>query len=148
MSYVNLNYHIILGTKYQEPTIEESIEERLYAYIGGILRNRDGVLLAAGGTADHVHLLASLHQTTDVASVVRDIKSNANQWINDLEDYPHDFQWKVTYGAFTVSRSGIPDVSRYIENQKEHHRRKSFRREFTQYLEKHDVDYDEQYLWE
>ena len=146
MSYTSLTYHIVFGTKKREYSLAETIRERLYAYIGGVVQHLDGHLLAIGGMGDHVHILASFHQTVDVATAIREIKANSARWINELDEYHHDFQWQSKYGAFTVSRSRIPELEEYIENQQEHHRHKTFREEFVQFLEKHDLEYDEEYV--
>ncbi|MFB6263360.1 MAG: IS200/IS605 family transposase [Bradymonadaceae bacterium] len=148
MSYTDLNYHVVFATEGRQNLVTDAIRDRLYDYIGGIVRNLDGRAKAIGGTADHVHLLASLHQTTDVSTAVRDIKSNSSTFVNDLDDFRPTFAWQTKYAAFTVSRSRVSEVVEYIENQREHHRTRSFAEELVVLLERHDIDYDEEYLWE
>jgi REP element-mobilizing transposase RayT len=148
MSHVNLNYHLIFGTKNHKNLIDTHIRERLYEYIGSIIRDKDGNQMEIGGTGNHIHILASFHQTKNVAGMVRDIKSNSAGWLNETDEYPHQFRWQTKYGAFNVSKSRVPAVAEYIQNQQEHHRAKTFREEFVEFLDRHEIDYDDQYLWE
>jgi len=147
-SFASLHCHIIFSTKHRMPWITPELQPRLYEYTGGILRNHDCALIAAGGVPDHVHLLVSLHRTMDVAEVVGLIKANSSKWIHETFPEHHDFAWQIGYGAFTVSYSNIPQVKRYLASQAEHHRRRSFQKEFLEFLKRHDIKYDERYVWE
>jgi putative transposase len=128
-SFTHLTYHVVFATKYRNPSIINSLQERLYQYISGTLRARKGLLIEIGGVADHVHILAHLSPTLAVADVVRDVKANSSKWINDLSDTRSPFEWQKGYGAFTVSYSQINSVQSYIRNQEEHHKTKSFQDE-------------------
>jgi putative transposase len=143
-----LNCHIIFSTKNREPLLTHGWTPRLYEYIGGILRTKNCSLLAAGGMADHLHVLVSFGKQISIADVVRDIKSNSSHWIHESFDSLHGFAWQSGYGAFTVSASNLGDVKRYIANQTEHHKMHSFQEEFLAFLERHEIEYDERYLWE
>ena len=140
-SFTSLTVHVIFGSKDRRPLITPEIAPRLYDYVGGIVRNHNGQLLAAGGTADHVHLLVALHVQSNVADMVRVIKANASKWVRETLPVS-DFAWQVGYGAFTVSHSNRDDVRRYIATQAEHHRRVSFDEEFVLFLKRHGVAYD------
>lgn len=146
-SYVNLIYHIIFSTKDREPIITSAYQERLYEYIGGIIRAQGGIALAINGVADHVHILAKLRQDKALSEVIRDCKSNASGWMHNLFPEQKDFAWQNGYGAFTVSASQIAEVSRYIANQEKHHRKRSFRDEFIAILKANEMEFDEKYLW-
>lgn len=102
----------------------------------------------AGGVADHVHLLATLHQTTPVADFVRDIKSGSSRWLHERDICFRKFTWQTKYGAFSVSLSMEETVRAYIQNQKEHHRKRTFQEEFKAMLDRHGITYDERYMWE
>jgi REP element-mobilizing transposase RayT len=104
-------------------------------------------LRAAGGMPDHVHLLVSLGRTLSIADLIRIVKSNSSGWIHD-ELQIRDFAWQVGYGAFAVSFSNLEQVKTYIANQEEHHRRMSFQDEFREFLRRHELKWDERYLWD
>jgi REP element-mobilizing transposase RayT len=147
-SYVSLHCHLVFSTKNREPLIRTDWAPRLYQYIGGIVRGQGGCLIAAGGMADHVHLLASLGKTNAVADLVRDVKSNSSRWVHETLANLRGFAWQTGYGAFAVSYSKIDEVKRYIAGQEEHHRVRSFKEEFVAFLERHGIEYDERYVWE
>lgn len=129
-------------------TIHVEIQDRLYEYMGGIIRNLNGALLHVGGIEDHVHCLVNLPANRTVSDCVRDIKANSSKWINELPETNVKFHWQKGYGAFTVSYSQIEIVRRYIINQREHHRVRSFREEFIELLERHGIEYETKYLFE
>ncbi len=145
-TYVDLEYHVIFSTHEQRPFIASGIRQRLYDYIGGILKNERCVLLAAGGTEDHVHLLISTHTQMAIADLMRAVKAKSSKWIH--ENFPNkaDFQWQAGYGAFSVSRSNREIVMKYIDSQKEHHRKISFKEELASILKKCGVQFDPKYL--
>lgn len=147
-SFACLHYHIVFSTKNRRPLIDDDLKQRLYDYVGGILRRHEGILLAAGGTADHVHLLAGIHRTVAVADAVRTIKGNASKWVHETFPDRRAFGWQDGYGAFTVSWSNIDAIKAYLARQEEHHRKRSFEEEFVELLERHGVAYDERYLWD
>jgi REP element-mobilizing transposase RayT len=146
-SFGSLHCHIVFSTKHRLPQITPEIQPRLFEYIGGILRNHSSCLIAAGGMLDHVHLLASLGRTAAAADAVRLIKSNSSGWIRSELALP-DFRWQDGYGAFAVSYSNIDQVKFYLANQEQHHRRISFQEEFLEFLRKHDLEWDERYIWD
>ena len=147
-SYTCLRYHLIWSTKHRQPLISEDIRDRLFQYIGGIIRDDGGKLLAAGGMPDHVHLLADIGKQQSVVDAVRDIKANSSGWIHKTFPQYQSFAWQTGYGAFTVSYSSVEAVKNYIANQAEHHRKRTFQEEFVEFLQRHGIEYDERYLWE
>ena len=147
-SYTCLRYHLIWSTKHRQPLISEDIRDRLFQYIGGIIRDDGGKLLAAGGMPDHVHLLADIGKQQSVVDAVRDIKANSSGWIHKTFPQYQSFAWQTGYGAFTVSYSSVEAVKNYIANQAEHHRQRTFQEEFVEFLQRHGIEYDERYLWE
>ena len=140
--------HMVFSTKHRFPLIVPELRPRLYPYFGGLLRAGQGRLLKAGGTSDHVHLLASLHQTSSIAGTICEIKSKTSIWIH--EEFPRlkKFSWQTGYGAFSVGFGEVERVKRYIETQEAHHRRKTFKEELIWLLEEHGLEYDERYLWD
>ena len=128
--------------------IDAELQPRLHAYLGGILRELNCKALAVGGTADHVHLLASLSPTISVAEAVRVVKANSSKWIRRASSEHRLFAWQAGYAAFSVSASSARAVMQYIQNQERHHREVSFQHELLAYLKKHGLAYDERYLWD
>jgi putative transposase len=146
-SYTCLRYHVIFSTKNRVPQIAPSIRDRLHEYVGGIIRDEKGRLMAAGGTPDHVHLLVSTHPQTALSDLLRQVKASSSRWIHERFADLRDFAWQDGYGAFTVSHSNVGQVMTYIADQQQHHRRVSFQEEFLGFLRRHDVSYDERYIW-
>ena len=125
--------------------IAEPWREELHAYIGGILREIDATALSIGGPGDHVHVLLSLKATHTLAEVTRQMKRGSSLWIHQRG--VAKFAWQDGYGAFTVSPSQFSKVRRYIEDQVEHHRKKTFEEEYVELLRLSGVEFDEKYLW-
>ena len=144
-SLCRLLVHVIFSTKGRAALISDDIAPRLYAYIGGVVSHRHGNLIAAGGVEDHVHLLIDLHQNIAVAELVRDIKANSSRWLRE-EDLIPDFAWQTGYAAFSVSRSNSAAVVAYISNQRLHHARRPFADELIDFLHRHEIEYDPQYV--
>lgn len=145
-TYHKLLTHVIFSTKHREPFILPEWEADLYAYIGGIVRNRKADLLAAGGMPDHVHLLLKCPADIALADLVRDVKAISSKWRHDAADPA--FGWQTGYGAFSVSQSMTDTVAGYIRGQPAHHRARTFRDEFVELLRKHEIAYDDRYLWD
>jgi REP element-mobilizing transposase RayT len=144
-TFTNLLFHIIFSTKDRVPRID-AVERRLYQYIGGIIRGEGGAILEIGGVPDHVHILAKFKADTSVSEMLRQIKSNSSGWMNKLPETVDRFEWQGGYAAFSVSESQVPAVRKYIQNQKEHHTKVSFKDELIALLEKHGIEYDERYI--
>ena len=147
MSYTSLFYHIVFSTKDRRALLSEELLPRACEYMGGIIRNMKGKMLAANGTPDDVHLAALLRPTAAVADVVRDVKANTSGWIHQTLPNLRAFQWQDGYAAFSVSRSVLPEVVAYIRKQEAHHRKMTFQEELIGLLERHGVEYDERYIW-
>ena len=145
-SFTNLLYHIIFSTKERRPLITPAHEPRLYEYIGGIIKGTGRVTLGINGAEDHVHVLTKLRPDRALSDVLRDLKSNASGWMHDVFPEVRDFSWQRGYGAFTVSQSSVEEVRRYLQRQKEHHRKYSSRDEFIQFLELNGIEFDKRYL--
>jgi REP element-mobilizing transposase RayT len=111
------------------------------------VRDLGGTALEIGGVADHVHLLIKLKPTLALADFMRELKSGSSKWLNEEEMRLRKFGWQDGYGAFSVSESQVSQVRTYIRNQEQHHRRVGFQEEFVRLLERHGIEYDEQYLW-
>jgi len=139
-------FHLIWSTKERRHLILPKMEERLYAYIGGIIRKR-GNLLEIGGIKNHIHLLIELSNLDDFTTLIRNTKSFSTAWMKKEFPLNKDFAWQDGYGSFTVSYSQIEKTRAYIKNQKQHHQRFSFEQEFLQLLKAHKLKFDEHYLF-
>ena len=147
-TFTKLAYHVVFSTKYRRPLIQAALEKRLYEYIGGIIRAQKGCLIEIGGIEDHIHLLVNLSPIKAISDTIRDIKANVSRWCNELPDQTSRFEWQAGYGAFTVSYSHLEAVTRYIQNQREHHKTKTFEEEYIRLLELHDIEFEHRYLFE
>jgi putative transposase len=139
------NYvHIAFSTKQRAATLT-SDPDRIWSYLAGIARGTGMIPMAVNGHVDHVHLLLALPSERSVAKAVNLLKSNSSKWMNQQK---RGFAWQRGYGAFSVSKSKLAVVTRYIENQQEHHRKRSFESEFIALLDAHGVNYDPRYVFD
>jgi REP element-mobilizing transposase RayT len=136
-------YHAVFSTRQRRAMIKPDIEDRLHAFIGGILRDLECTAIAVGGIPDHVHLLACYPAKLAHADMLRHVKSRSSAWIRETFPPLCDFAWQEGYGGFTVSKSAVDAVAEYIRRQKEHHARLSFEQEFLELLRRHGLEFDE-----
>lgn len=145
-TYTNLHYHFVFGTKNREPMITPAIRDKLYRYIGGILKHHQGMLIEIGGMPDHVHILAGLPAKLSVSQAMKAIKGASSRWVS--EELGAIFAWQPGYAAFTVSESQMLRVRRYIQNQPVHHRDTSFQQEVSRLLERHHINFSKENLFD
>lgn len=143
---INVTVHIIFSTKNRADLIAPEIESELYAYVVGILRKHESVLLAANGTANHVHLLFSLSKKIALSDLLHEVKKSSSQWMT--EKGFHDFQWQAGFAAFSVSQLQLQTVKNYIAKQKEKHQTENFENEFRKFLQHHEIEFDERFVWD
>jgi len=146
MSYTNLLYHIIYGTKDRVPMITNDLRPRLHEYLGGLVNGLHGTPLEINGTADHVHVLAKIKPVISISEFLGKFKSLSSGWAR--RQSRGRFKWQAKYGAFTVSQSQADRVRRYIRNQEAHHAKISFEEEFKALLKSHGREFEEKYLWQ
>ncbi|TDG36090.1 IS200/IS605 family transposase [Pedobacter changchengzhani] len=146
-TYSQIYIQIVFAVKNRQALISTSWEEELYKYITGIVRNKDQKMLAINGMPDHIHILIGMKPTCCLADLVREIKKSSNNFIKEKEFTKHKFEWQEGYGAFSYSHSALDNVIAYISNQKEHHRKKSFKEEYLEFLESFNIDFKEEYLF-
>lgn len=143
-TYHSLHYHWVCSTKERRPFIRPEWRPRLHEYLGGTVRGLEGVPLKVGGVQDHVHALIGLKPTHCLSDFVRELKKATSVWA--AAQHERAFEWQEGYSLFTVSASLRETVSRYIEHQEEHHRKRSFKEELKALLARHGVNYDPKYL--
>ena len=122
-TYTSLHYHIVFSTKNREPWIVPSIEQRVWEFIGGIARSHKMTALQVGGVEDHIHALITAPPTIAPFQIAQFLKGASSKWIHEEFSTLRNFSWQDGYGAFSVSKTDIPGVIEYIQNQREHHRR-------------------------
>lgn len=140
--------HLVFSTKNRETAIHPEIEGELHPYMATVFRTLESPSLAINGTSDHIHALFRLGRKIALAKVIEEIKTSSSKWIKTKGPEYGGFHWQNGYGAFSVGQSGVAAVKKYIANQKEHHRRKTFQEEFREFLAKYQVEYDERYVWD
>lgn len=144
-TYTNLLFHFVFSTKDRMELINDETKSELYAYLGGLTKELKGKSLAINGMPEHIHLLVSLPPTVSISDAMQFLKANSSRWMR--ERFNIEFSWQIGYCAFSVSRSQVDAVVKYIQNQEEHHKKFDFREEFLKMLKSHEVEFDEKYLW-
>ena len=146
-TYTSLFYHVVFSTKNREPFIGPDIEQRVWAYIGGVARQHNMTALQVGGIEDHIHVLVLAPPVLSPSQIAQYVKGDSSKWIHETFPTLRHFAWQTGYGAFSVSKSGVSSVVDYIQNQRQHHARKTFQAEYVEFLQRYGVEYDERYVW-
>jgi len=140
--------HLTYGTKNRFPFIKESYGKQLHPYVSGILKKLESPALVINSVPDHIHILFRLSKNYALSKVVEEVKKSSSKYLKTLNNNLSGFSWQGGYGAFSVSSSSVEVVRKYIENQEEHHRKKSYREEVEEFLRNYDVEeYDPDYFW-
>ena len=145
-SFSHCLMHGVFSTKNREPWLSPEVRARLWPYLGGIARRNDMKALAVGGVADHVHVLLSLPATLSTAKALQLLKGNSSKWLHETYPTLRGVGWQEGYGAFSIGISGVADTIRYIADQEEHHRTRTFREEFESFLIKHHLPFEPRML--
>jgi len=147
-TFTQVYIQIVFSVKGRQNLIQQSWREELYKYICGIVNGKEQKVYAIGGVADHIHILVSIKPNIAISDLVRDIKANSSKWINEKGYVIGKFQWQEGFGAFSYAQSQLDNVIAYINNQEQHHQKKTFKEEYIGLLQKFNVSYDDQYLFE
>ncbi|MCC7532877.1 MAG: IS200/IS605 family transposase [Bacteroidia bacterium] len=147
-TFSQLYIQIVFAVKHRQALIHPSWDEKLYQYITGIVQNKEQKMLAINGVQDHIHIFINLKPSCCISDLVREIKKSSTNFINDNKLTKHKFQWQNGYGVFSYSHSHIDRVAKYVMNQKEHHKKQSFKHEYLAILQKLDIKYEEEYLFD
>lgn len=140
--------HVVFSTKHREPWITPEVADRLYAYLGGIIRAEKGVLYDIGGVEDHVHLFLRWRTDAAVSDLLRQLKSRSTNWVHQTFPTLSAFAWQGGYSVFTVSKSQEAAVKNYIAGQHEHHKSEDFQSEYLRFLQAHGVEFDKRYVFD
>ena len=147
-SLARLHIHLIFSTKNRGNLITDAVRAPLHAYMATVLQNLGCHPVLINSVGDHVHLLFDLARTVAVSQAVEDVKKSSSKWIKTQGAGLGGFAWQSGYGAFAVSESNVEAVRKYIANQEEHHRRKTFQEEYREFLVRHQIPFDEKYVWD
>lgn len=145
-TFSQLYVQIVFSVKDRKEAIKSEWEGELHKYITGIIQKRGNKLIAINGTSDHIHIFIGMTTESCLSDLVREIKKGSTAFIKSKNFLTGNFYWQEGYGAFSYSHSQIDKVVKYIQNQKEHHKKQTFQEEFKEFLEKFNVSYNEQYL--
>ena len=138
--------HMVFGTKNRKPIITDNVREELHLYIAGILKKTESPALKINSVSDHIHILFLQSKNYALSKIVEEVKKSSSKWMKTKG--VSDFTWQIGYGAFSVSSSKVDVVRKYIENQQEHHRKKTFIEEVELFMKEYNMkDYDEEYFW-
>ena len=147
-TFSQIYIQVVFAVRSRNSLIHSTWEEELYKYISGICKNKGQKLLAINGMPDHIHILIGLKPSSCLSDLVREIKKSSNDFINEKRFTPSKFQWQEGYGAFSYSHSALDNVISYINNQKEHHQKHTFREEYISFLKKFEIAFKDEYLFE
>jgi len=147
-TYSQINIHAIFSVKGRENILTQNVREELFKYIHGILKNIKQFPLAVNGYSDHIHIFFELNPTKALSDVMRIVKSNSSKWMNQNKFVLGKFSWQEGYGAFSYSKSQRNNVIQYIMTQEEHHKMRSFKEEYMDLLEKFDIKYQDEYVFD
>lgn len=147
-SLARLHVHLIFSTKNRVPLLRDAVRESLHRYLAAVLQNTGCAATLINSVDDHVHILFELSRTKAISAVVEEIKTTSSKWIKTQGSEFSGFAWQAGYGAFSVSESGISAVREYIAGQQEHHQKRTFEDEYRSLLVRHNLDFDEHYLWD
>ncbi|MDP3441411.1 MAG: IS200/IS605 family transposase [Ignavibacteria bacterium] len=146
-SLTQMYVHIIFHVKYNSCLIKPEDDNDLYAYIGSLIKISKSIPININGIEDHIHILCIMSKNISMADLVEEIKGNSSRWIKTRGDHYKYFAWQGGYAGYSVSKSKVGIVNRYIENQKIHHQKQSSKDEYIQFLKESEIDYNEDYLW-
>jgi len=146
-TYTQIYIHIVFAVKDRQNLIKKEHREEIHKYMAGIIQSRNQKLIAINSMPDHVHILIGMKPDMALSELVRDIKAVSSKFINEKNWMRGKFSWQEGFGAFSYSQSQLDTVIRYIQNQEEHHSKKSFKEEYVEMLEKFKVEYDPKYIF-
>jgi REP element-mobilizing transposase RayT len=147
-TYSQIYIQIVFSVRNRNALIHESWETELYKYITGIIQNKGQKLIAINGMPDHIHIFIGMKRNCCLSDLVREIKKSSNSFINEKRFTKIPFYWQEGFGAFSYSFSHIDNVVNYILKQKSHHKTKSFKEEYLEFLNKFEIEYNEEYLFD
>jgi len=147
-TFSQIYIQVVFAVKGRENLIAKSWKDELNKYIAGIIKGKEQKPIIVNGMPDHIHAFIGLRPSKSISDLVRDIKNNSSNFINEKKFVSGKFSWQEGYGAFSYSHSHIQNVYKYILNQEHHHKKKTFREEYLELMKKFEIEYNEKYLFE
>ena len=147
-TYYQIYVQVVFAVKYRDAIISEEWRSKLLGVIGNLINETGCKTIIVNGVEDHVHCLLGLKPTISISDLMKVVKAKSSKFVNDNQLSKSKFNWQEGYGAFSYSRSQIDSVYKYIENQKEHHKRETFNDEYLNFLNKFNFPYEEKYIFE
>jgi putative transposase len=147
-TYTQIYIHIVFAVKGRQNLISKNWNEEVYKYITGIITNEGQKLIAINGMPDHIHILIGLKPNKALSDLVRDIKANSSRFFNEKRWINGKFEWQTGFGAFSYNHSQLTNVINYIQNQEEHHKKKTFKNEYVDFLNAFEIDYKNEYIFD
>ncbi len=147
-TFTQIYIQIVFAVQNRKALINSSWEEELFKYITGIIQNKGQKLLAINGTSNHIHLFIGMSPNCCLSDLVREVKKSSNSFVKEKDFTNYKFQWQDGFGAFSYSHSQLSNVIGYIENQKEHHRKKTFKEEYLAFLKAFEIEFKSEYLFQ
>ncbi len=146
-TYTQIHIQTIFAVQNRNCLIQKRWKDELYKYITGIIQNYDHKLLQINGMPDHVHLFFGMRPKQALSELMKKVKGDSSAWINQNGFLNYSFSWQAGYGAFSYAKSQVPQVIRYIQNQEQHHRKKTFLEEYVDFLNEFGIEYDERHIF-
>lgn len=146
-TFTQIHIQLVFATKFRQALISERWENRLFEYITAIIQNHKHKVLAINGMPDHIHILVGFRPNQALSDLVREIKNSSTNWINEEGLTTYKFAWQEGYSGFSYTKSHIPQVITYIQNQKKHHEKVNFLDEYVKILESLEIDYNPAYIF-
>ena len=147
-TYTQIHIQFVFAVRNRQSLIHKEWKEELYKYMTGIVQNNEHKMLQINGMPDHVHLFIGMRPSQSLSDLMRVVKGESSEWVNKKGFVKEKFSWQAGYGAFSYAKSEVPRVIRYIQNQEEHHRKKTFREEYVDFLEAFEIKYDERFIFQ
>ena len=147
-TFTQMYVQLVFAVKNREAVLTKDIRRRVFEYMSGIITNLKQKSIIVNGTSNHVHILFGLNPSISVSDTVHDVKRGSSLFINNEKLIPGRFSWQEGYGAFTYSRSQLPDIYEYIAHQESHHKMKTFREEYLDTLTKNEIEFDQEFLFD
>ncbi|KAF2334679.1 IS200/IS605 family transposase [Flavobacterium ginsenosidimutans] len=147
-TYSQLYVQIVFAVKGRQNLISTKWKDEIYKYITGIITNQKQKLIVINGMPDHIHILVGIKPDISISDLVQDIKTNSSKFINEQKWINGKFEWQTGFGAFSYSHSQLTNVIKYIENQEEHHKTKTFKEEYIAFLKLFNIDFKNEYVFD
>lgn len=146
-TYHQIHIQTVFAVKFRKGLIQPEFRQELLGYIGQTINNLGHKTLIINGVSDHVHCFFGLDPKQSLSDMMREVKANSSGWVNEQKFLKHRFEWQKGYGAFSYGKSQVPAVFKYVQNQEIHHKKRTFREEYLDFLVKFEIDHDEKYIF-